>query len=302
MSALVFTYRSPIGGGAGQYPEYAEDLTSAVRGVLAECVALGRSSGSISAAHHDPGQQHPFRHGGTGLGKALLFRTGDRSVHGGGDSQVATEARQALAAGDGPGWSLHPVRGSRTPLHTLQDAVPTRTYRVLSRYGYSTVEEVEATPDAGLRRMHGAGDKFIAGVRAAIADLELADRQPTEAPTAAPAAAAVPDTVRRRQLLVDQLDPGPALRDPDFIEGLAGSTIPQTALQVIAAALNAEPPPPASPAVVALLETAGEDAMLAYYTRTRTGGDQVAVGSQHARRAATQLATGPGQQDMRRGT
>lgn len=168
---VVYTYRSPVHGGGGLEPDYAEDIISAVRGVLIECVALGRDSGSISAAHHDKGQRHPFRYGGTGLGEAMLFRTGDRSVHVVGDSQVATEARQALGAGDVPGWSLHPVRGSRTPLQELRTALPTRTYRVLSRSGFSTVEEVEATPDAGLRRLRGAGDKLIGGLRAAIADL-----------------------------------------------------------------------------------------------------------------------------------
>lgn len=167
---LVFTYSSPVSGGVGQ-PGHAEDLVAALREALAELVALGRDSGSLAAAHYEQGQQRPFRYGGTGLGEALLFRTGDRSVHVVGDSQVAAEARQVLAAGDVRGWSLHPVRGSRTSLQVLRAAVPTRTYRVLSRYGYSTVEEVEATPDAGLRRLHGAGAAFIAGVRAAIADL-----------------------------------------------------------------------------------------------------------------------------------
>lgn len=492
MSTLVFTYSSPVSGGVGQRG-HAEDLVAALREALAELVALGRDSGSLSAAHYDPGQERPFRYGGTGLGEALLFRTGDRAVHVVGDSQVAAEARRALAAGDVRGWSLHPVRGSRTPLQVLRAAVPTRTYRVLSRYGYSTVEEVEATPDAGLRRLHGAGAAFIAGVRTAIADLELEDpepehpepgeRQPAEAPIAWEAAASVhqltpaaanpvvilyrtplgsweglpdeaPDVTsalrglaglmgarnrdsakmwaarraddefgfpyrleealgganlfligrraahvvgdsqvaaearqaltagdvqgwtlqptrpsstplhvlrpllttrfygiltrhrystveeveatpeaglfalggagvkfidavhtaiadlglgeiadlpittpstadqaaHRRQLLTRLLDPGPALRNRDLVELLARSSVPPTALRLIADALNSEPAPPADPAVVALLDTAGEQAILGHYTRTRTAGDQVATEGPGTAAGSTGLA------------
>ena len=61
------------------------------------------------------------------------------------------------------------------------------------------------------------------------------------------------------------------LRSRHFVELLARSSIPPTALQLIATALNAEPVPPADPAVVALLDTAGEHAILTRYTRTDAG-------------------------------
>jgi hypothetical protein len=127
------------------------------------------------------------------------------------------------------------------------------------------VEEVEATPDSGLLAFRNAGAKFIEAVRTAIADLglsELADTHITAPSTPE-------ETARRRQLITRQLEPGAALRNRDFVELLARSSIPPTALRLIVDALNAEPPPPAAPAVIALLDTAGEIELLGYYTRSR---------------------------------
>jgi hypothetical protein len=51
----------------------------------------------------------------------------------------------------------------------------TRYYGLLSRRGFSNVEEVEATPDSGLLALRNAGVKFIDAVRTAIADLGLGE-------------------------------------------------------------------------------------------------------------------------------
>jgi hypothetical protein len=116
----------------------------------------------------------------------------------------------------------------------------------------------------GLLELRGAGAKFVEAVRTAVADLglgELADLS-----IAAPSP--TDQVAERRQLLTRQLEPGPVLRNRDLVELLARSSIPPTGLRLVADALNAEPAPPADPAVVAILDTAGEHAILTHYTRT----------------------------------
>lgn len=240
---------------------------TALHGVLSHLVALHLDTATLWAAHLAEGEpEYPYR-ADEKLGGADLFRTSGRTVHVVGDSQVAAEARQALTAGEVPGWTLQPVRSSSTPLHVLQPLLTTRYHGILSRNGFSTVEEVEATPDIGLLALRGAGAKFLDAVHTAVADLGLGELAATRVAAPSPAE----EAARRRQLLARQLEPGAALRNRDFVELLARSSIPATGLRLIVDALNAEPPPPAAPAVVALLDTAGENDLLAYYTRSRAG-------------------------------
>jgi hypothetical protein len=262
---VVFLYRTTIRRWSTP-PDEAPDVVSALRGLANLMTALHRDTARLWAAHRaDENPEYPYR-ADEALGGTDLFRIGSRTLHAVGDTQVAAQARQTLAAGDVPGWNLQPVRPSSTPLHALRPLLTTRYYGILSRNGFSTVEEVEATPDVNLLALNGAGVKFIDAIHTAIADLGLGDI--ADLPVTTPSLA--DQTAHRRQLLTRLLEPGPALRNRDLVELLARSSIPPTALRLIADALNAEPAPPADPAVVALLETAGEQSILGHYTRTRS--------------------------------
>lgn len=254
---LIFHYRIPLNAWASR-PRTAADLTAAVRGALGQFLAPFQDSGELWAARRGG---HPEQE----WGSALLFRATTRTVHVAGEGRLAGLTREAVVAGTAPGWSLHPVSESRTPLEVLEPLLPTRCYGLLTRAGFGSLEELEATPDSGLLRLRGAGPKFLRAVRAAMDEA---------APGGRPAVPVVDpvgteEVARRRQLLARALDPGAALRNREFVELLARSSIPASALRLIARALNAEASPPADPTVVALLDTAGEDGILGYYTRSR---------------------------------
>jgi hypothetical protein len=64
---------------------------------------------------------------------------------------MASGLRELIARGGAPGWQLRPVPVGRTPLRELADPLLTasrsnRYYNLLDRNGFSTVEEVAATP------------------------------------------------------------------------------------------------------------------------------------------------------------
>lgn len=266
---LTFTHSSPVDRWLGEDPDHTSDLVVALRRLVEEMWVLRHDTGRLVSARPSTDPQFPqyrYRYD-TGYGGALLVRTGDHTVHVIGNSAAADRTRRAMAEGAVHGWTLHPLPDTRTPLHVLHPMLTTRYYGLLSRSDYATVEEVAATPDIALLDLRGAGPKFITAIRAAIADLHLGHL--ADLPINAPSPAE--DSTTRRQQLVDQLDPDAALRNRDLVELLVRSSIPATGLQVIARALNAEPAPPADPTVVALLDTAGETAVLGYYTGTRAG-------------------------------
>jgi hypothetical protein len=111
------------------------------------------------------------------LGTALVFRAWPaRSLHVVGASPLAGELRRLIAAGEAPGWELHPVPGERTALNAL--AVPLlrlsgshRYFGLLDRSGFGYVEEVAATPDECLLGLRNGGPKFLAAVRQVISEL-----------------------------------------------------------------------------------------------------------------------------------
>jgi hypothetical protein len=111
------------------------------------------------------------------LGTAEVFRAWPaRSLHVVGASALAGELRRLIAAGEEPGWELHPVPGGRTPLHAL--AAPllrlsgsNRYFNLLDRSGFAYVEEIAATPDECLLDLRNSGLKFLAAVRQVISDL-----------------------------------------------------------------------------------------------------------------------------------
>jgi hypothetical protein len=254
---MTYHYRIPLDAWASP-PRSAGDLRTALRGALGQFLAPFQDSGELWAA--GPGGQRL-----RGWGGALLFRSAVRSVHVAGDGRLAELTRAAVAGGTAPGWSLHPVRESETPLEVLEPLLPTRCYGILTRAGFRSVEELEATPDPGLARLRGAGPKFLAAVRAALG--EAVPDRPEPVSVAAPADPG--QVARRRRMLARSLEPGATLRNHELVELLARSSMPPSALRLIADALNAEPPPPVDPTVAALLDTAGEIGILDYYTRSR---------------------------------
>lgn len=111
------------------------------------------------------------------LGSALVFRPRPaRSLHVVGQSLLAGEFRRLIAAGAVPGWCLHPVPSSGTPLDVLAGPLLHRSgnmrfYNILERNGFACVEEVAATPDACLLELRNSGHRLVASVRAVISDL-----------------------------------------------------------------------------------------------------------------------------------
>jgi hypothetical protein len=111
------------------------------------------------------------------LGRVLVFRPWPaRSLHVVGQSLLAGEFRRLIAAGAVPGWGLHPVPPSQTPLNVLAGPLLHRSgsmrfYNILERNGFACVEEVAATPDACLLELRNSGPRLVATVRAAISDL-----------------------------------------------------------------------------------------------------------------------------------
>jgi hypothetical protein len=110
------------------------------------------------------------------LGTATVFRAWPaRSLHVTGASALAAELRSLIAAGEAPGWELHPVPEGRTPLHAL--AVPllrlsgsNRFFNLLDRSGFAYVEEVAATPDECLLDLRNGGPRFVAAVRQVLGE------------------------------------------------------------------------------------------------------------------------------------
>ncbi len=136
------------------------------------------------------------------LGKALVFRAWPlRSLHVVGDTPMAGALRRLIAAGETPGWELHPVPGGRTALHVLAGPLyrlsgQQRFYNLLDRAGFAWAEEVAATPEVCLLELRNSGPKFIAAVRRALSELGIDD------------ASASPESAGQRR------DPGPASSPP----------------------------------------------------------------------------------------
>ena len=110
----------------------------------------------------------PTRLGGD---RALLFERGVGTVHVIGIGTLPAQIRSLLKAGEMPGWQLHRLPEQQTPLEALRSLLISRYYGLLHRSDFATVEEVAATPDAGLLAIRNAGPKFLAAVRHASTTL-----------------------------------------------------------------------------------------------------------------------------------
>jgi hypothetical protein len=110
-------------------------------------------------------------------GQARLCRVlPERVLHVVGDSAMAAGLRELLAAGSVPGWHLNPVPVGRTPVHELAGPLHSisgsvRYYNLLARFGFVTIQEVAATPDACLLTIHQAGPRMVTAIRAVLGEL-----------------------------------------------------------------------------------------------------------------------------------
>jgi hypothetical protein len=149
------------------------------------------------------------------LGQALACRIGPaRFLHVVGETPLTGELRKLLEAGEAPGWALHPVPGTRTPLRLLAEPLlevsgSVRICNLLSREGFVYAEEL-AVPDECLLGLPNSGPKLVTAVRQVLGDLGIASE-----PVVAPALAGP----NREEGVRWRMMPGPSL-SPDFIDAL----------------------------------------------------------------------------------
>lgn len=199
-------------------------------------------------------------------GSAQVCRVQRRRVlHVVGDSEMAEALRRLFTDGAVAGWQLQPLPKTRTPLHhylaAATEAAPQRGslrgYNQLDRFGFSFGEEVAACPDDALLAINNIGPTALAAIREIFGHpLPVPDQVGGPSVTPAVPAREVP------------LTPAAAARYPDFARRLTITPMPEQAVHVIAAALNAEPLPAVDPTVELLLDTAGEAELLALYRAT----------------------------------
>ncbi|WP_345475927.1 hypothetical protein [Actinoallomurus oryzae] len=248
-----YTHRTPpeplvASDTASWYPQPAgDDLDEALRHVLDQFDNTKHASWVIDKK-------------GDG-GTALLFAIDTGAVHVVGGSALAGEIRALLASEAIGGWRLHELPSTATPLRTLRPQLDVRFYNLLTRNGFTTVEEAAAAPDEGLRQLRNVGPKFIAALRAVTGESE-------ERRLAVTSLIAGQEIRDRQAYLDERLQVPTALRYGPFIDALARSSLPPAALDKIAEVLNAEDLPPVDPTVALLLETAGEQPLLDHYLGT----------------------------------
>lgn len=200
---------------------------------------------------------------GTG-GRAIVFRRPRRVVHVLGTSKLAECFRELLRDGVA-GWTLHPMPATRTLLEVAEPTLGHRTYNLLTREGFSTLEELAATPDEALLELRNLGPKSLDAIHhvvAAYSDATVA--HPSEADAHAD----------RREHIDTVLSPAHRVRNAQLLELLARSSIPLEAVDAILASLGAEPVPPADPLVTLLLKTASEPELADLYERAHQPGPE----------------------------
>ncbi|TCJ34624.1 hypothetical protein E0504_32000 [Parafrankia sp. BMG5.11] len=193
--------------------------------------------------------------------EALLFGLAEaREVHIVGGSWLAQQMRDLLRAGRIPGWNLHELPETTTPVFALFPLLPAVTVTALEKCPFATVEEVAAAPDEGLRELHRLGAKGVAAIREACA--HPAVREFTGRPAVFPDLADAPPPFGDRMNVAHQI------RYQGFLDGLLHRSLPQAAVDTIIRSIDGEPLPSADPLVLMLLETAGATDLLAYYANT----------------------------------
>lgn len=194
-------------------------------------------------------------------GSVLLIQTSPGHVLVVGVSSMAASVRGLLESTDEAiGWRMHMLPPGHTPIHTLKSHLDPRWYNTLTWNGFATVEQVAAVPEDAWLELPKVGPKFIKALRRIRAN----SSEPT-------AQAADPrETDDRRMYLLGRLEHVSQLRYGQFVDLLAASRIPPSALDKICATLNEEPLPLVDPTVVLLLETAGDQPLINYYLSTHS--------------------------------
>ncbi|MFI5591109.1 hypothetical protein ACIA5G_39080 [Amycolatopsis sp. NPDC051758] len=200
-----------------------------------------------------------------------------RVLHVIGASEMAEQLRHLYGSGAVTGWTLQPMPETRTPLHTVKQAILQaadglgRGYTQLTRGGFACTEEVQACPDTAMLGVTNIGPGTLEVIRAVLpytgpdpaevaAEQADADGGTTEVPHAARVAALFSAVTRARY--------------PRLVEQLAASRMPDAALAKVADALSSEPLPPVDPMVDLLLDTAGLRHALEIYRATHTAEKQ----------------------------
>jgi len=231
-----------------------ESAGTTVRSVLLTVTAQFGDPEVLSSRVYRPETYHPYPPG------VLLFPLDGQRLHVVGADDLATEIRQVLRKGAIPGWSLHEITGATTPIGVLRSLVTARTFGVLEREPFTTIEEVATVPDRALLDLRHVGEKTIEEIRTAIASPEVTQyrqQRPSDAPPAGQVA-----------MNRDDLPHALQLRLAPFLDLLANAGLPAAAESAIIASLATEPVPPADHVVSLLLETAGAHDALAYYLAT----------------------------------
>lgn len=105
--------------------------------------------------------------GGYGMATLFAVRTGRVLVIG--NSPMADAVRQVVAEPNHVGeWQLHALPETCTPLIALRPYVDTRTYNLLARSGFSTIEEISVVPAESWLDLRSAGPRFVDQLRLAL--------------------------------------------------------------------------------------------------------------------------------------
>jgi hypothetical protein len=96
-----------------------------------------------------------------------LYRTDGKTVVVVGRNPLADAVRGALPVS---GWSSHPLPDRVTLLSTVRETLGTRTFSLLRREGFTSIEEVTAIPDPGLLDIRNMGSTTIATLRMIAAE------------------------------------------------------------------------------------------------------------------------------------
>jgi hypothetical protein len=95
-------------------------------------------------------------------GDVSLFRRDDKTIVVVGQNPLADAVRDALPI---DGWHSHPLPHRVTLLSTVRETLGTRTFSLLRREGFTSIEEVTAVPDRGLLDIRNMGSTTIATLR-----------------------------------------------------------------------------------------------------------------------------------------
>lgn len=196
-----------------------------------------------------------------------------RVLHVIGASEMAEQLRHLYGSGAVTGWTLQPMPETRTPLHTVAQAIREaggatgRGYTQLTRGGFVHTEEVQACPDTALRGVTNIGPGTLDIIRAV---LPYTGPDPAEVAEQTDAGTGATVEVLQGARMAELFSPATRARYSRLVEQLAASRMPDAALAKIADALNSEPLPPADPLVDLLLDTAGLRRALEIYRATHT--------------------------------